>query len=324
MTRRVLVTGASGFVGPYLINELFTQYGEGIEVFGTKRWRSSLGHATQMGIADKITWLDLHLEDSQSVKRTVLIAKPDWVFHLAAQSFVPTSFEAPFQTMKTNAEGTYNLLQRLRKCTENKEVRIHICGTSEEYGLVHPHEVPIREDNPLRPQSPYGLAKVVAEYWANYFQSAHGMHVVVTRAFNHEGAGRPPVFAPSDWCKQATEVKAGKRDKIIHGNLEAVRDYLDVKDVVRGYIAALTIGDPGKPYNICSGIGLTMAKVLENICQQAGLDEYALQQDPDRIRPAEVWRLIGSAERITTETGWEPRIPFSQTIQDMLAYWSNQ
>jgi GDP-4-dehydro-6-deoxy-D-mannose reductase len=322
--KRVLVTGASGFVGPYLIKELLASNGEeahNLEIYGTKRWRSSLLNAQRLGIADKIRWLDMHLEDAQSVNRAVKIANPDWVFHLAAQSFVPASFEAPLQTMATNADGTFHLLESLTHDGQ-PNVRVQICGTSEEYGLVEPEEVPIYEDNPLRPQSPYGIAKVTAENWGHFFRRAYGMHVVVTRAFNHEGAGRPPVFAPSDWCKQAVEVQKGTRDKIIHGNLDAIRDYLDVRDVVRGYILALTRGNPQHPYNICSGAGMTMAEVLNNICIAANLEgKYVLQSDPNRIRPAEVPRLIGNAERIKRETGWEPLVPFTHTILDMLDYW---
>lgn len=322
MTRRILVTGASGFVGPYLIKELMTQFPDSM-IFGTKRWRSSLAHATHMGIVDRITWLDMHLEDAESVKRTVIIAKPDWVFHLAAQSFVPASFEAEQHTILTNLIGTVNLLAMLREHGKNN-CNIQICGTSEEYGKVEPDELPITEKNELRSRSPYGTSKIAAELHAHMCHDAYGMHTIVTRAFNHEGAGRPPAFAPSDWCKQAVAVKAGKQDKIIHGNLAAVRDYLDVRDVVRGYIAALSRGSPDTAYNICSGTGLTMAQVMDDICAAAGLDAYARQPDPNRIRPAEVPRLIGSAERITADTGWTPQIPFSETIQDMLTYWSNQ
>lgn len=312
----ILVTGASGFVASHLFRYLLVKY-PNANIYGTKRWRSQTPLIKDIG--DKIKFIEMNLEDQESVERAILAAKPDWVFHLAAQSYVPSSFIAPDQTVMVNATGTRYLLAAVYKHVPN--ARIQIAGTSEEYGLVSPYEVPIKENNPLRPTSPYGISKVKADLWANYYHRAFGVQSIITRGFNHSGPGRGVVFAESNWCYQASRIKLGKQKPVIEvGNLEAVRDYTDVRDMVAAYVLALEKGISGETYNICSGKGMTMREVLNLIIKIVDI-EVNVVTDLDRLRPSDVPLLIGSCAKFKADTGWKPKIPFEQTIKDIFDFW---
>jgi GDP-4-dehydro-6-deoxy-D-mannose reductase len=198
---------------------------------------------------------------------------------------------------------------------------IHIAGSSEEYGLVFPEELPIKETNALRPLSPYGVSKVAQDLLAYQYFKSYGLKAVRTRAFNHTGPRRPEVFVTSNFAKQIVEIEKGKRKPVIYvGNLNAVRDFSDVRDVVRAYSLALDKGVPGEVYNIASGKGLKIQELLDKLVALSNVD-LKIEQDTQRLRPADVELLIGSPEKFQKATGWKPEIPFEKTLKDMLNYW---
>src|SRR5215831_6032898 len=231
---RILITGVTGFVGSHLVDYLL-DCGH-TEIWGTVRWRSKTDNIDHIG--DRLRLFECDLRDLSSVRTVIEESQPDYIFHLAAQSFVPTSWHAPNETLSTNISGTLNIFEAVR--ASRFAPRIHIAGSSEEYGLVFPDETPVQETNPLRPLSPYAVSKVAADLLGyQYFQS-YGQHIIRTRAFNHTGPRRGEVFVTSNFAKQVAEVEAGTRQPVIKvGNLEAVRDFTDVRDIVRAYWMAL-------------------------------------------------------------------------------------
>lgn len=320
MSKQILVTGASGFVASHLFRHLRQEFPDA-KLLGAIRGRS---HCELIKDISGIELLEMHLEDEASIDLIIRSVRPSLLFHLAAQSFVPTSFRAPEQTMMVNGEGTRKLLEAIR--THAPLCRVLIAGSSEEYGFVAPEETPINEQQPLRPLSPYGVSKVIADYWGQYYARVHQMHVVITRGFNHEGPGRGEQFAPSNWARQAIRIILKKQDPVIRvGNLDAERDYTDVRDMVKGYVLALQHAKPGIPFNTCSGISHKMGSVLYLILKQAGLEDTVLiEREASRMRPADVPLLIGDNRAFRDCTGWKPEILFTQTIADMLEFWEEK
>jgi GDP-4-dehydro-6-deoxy-D-mannose reductase len=313
---RALITGITGFVGSHLAEYLLDQ---GYEVFGSVRWRSNRENVRELESTGKITLFETDIKDPMSVRNTVSAAMPDEIYHLAAQSFVPTSWSAPAETLDTNIQGQLNILEAMREVVP--DARTQVVGSSEEYGLVYPDEVPITEHQPLRPLSPYGVSKVAQDMlgW-QYFQS-YKLNVIRTRAFNHTGPRRGMVFVTSTFSRQLAEIKKGKKEPVMRvGNLEAKRDFSDVRDVVRAYHLVMTKGKPGEVYNICSGTGRSIQSVLDMLLEITGLD-VKIEQDPSRMRPSDVMVLEGSYEKIRDELGWEPKIPFEQTLKDLYEFW---
>ncbi|MDX1632219.1 MAG: GDP-mannose 4,6-dehydratase [Thermoanaerobaculia bacterium] len=313
---RALITGITGFAGSHLAEYLLAEHPE-VEIFGLYRWRSRMENVEE--VRDRVIFLEADLRDYSSISRALDEARPDLVFHLAAQSFVPTSWRAPVDTMTTNANGQINLFEGVRSL--GLDPTLQIACSSEEYGLVHPDEVPITEENPLRPLSPYAVSKVTQDYLGyQYFQS-YGLKVVRTRGFNHTGPRRGDVFVTSNFAKQIAEIEAGLREPILRvGNLEAVRDFTDVRDMVRAYWLAATEARPGEAYNIATGEGITIQELLDRLLELSGAD-VQVEQDPERMRPSDVERLIGDSSKFRADTGWEPEIPLERTLQDTLAYW---
>ena len=313
--KKVLISGVNGFVGSHLAEACLAR---GWEVHGTIRHhRSTLENIG--AIADKISLHRCDIADQPNVADVVKTVKPDYLYHLAAQSYVPDSWLAPQQTMVANVVGTLNVLEAVR--SHSMGTVVHVAGTSEEYGQVNVNELPITEDSPLRPLSPYGVSKASADMLARQYAASYGVKAVVTRAFNHSGPRRGRFFAESDWCRQVALAEAGLVDPVIrHGNLEAVRDYTDVRDIVRGYIAAAELGKKGEVYQLCSGVGVKMATVLGVITVMANV-RIRLEEDPARMRPSDVPRLVGSNKKAKDELGWEPTITAATMLQDLLDYW---
>src|SRR3990170_4974804 len=254
---RVLITGITGFAGSHLAEYLRAEHPD-VEIFGTWRWRSRMDNVEHL--EGQITLVECDLRDAVSVTGVPERSRPDAIFHLAAQSFVPTSWVAPGETLTTNIVGQTNLFEAVR--TLKLDPTIQIACSSEEYGLVHPDEVPIRESNPLRPLSPYAVSKVGQDYLAyQYFQS-YGIKTIRTRGFNHTGPRRGEVFVSSNFAKQIAAIEAGLHEPVIRvGNLDAVRDFTDVRDMVRAYWLAVERGRPGEVYNIASGVGITIREL---------------------------------------------------------------
>ncbi len=312
---RILITGITGFVGSHLAEFALAQ--EGVEVFGLRRWRSRTENIDH--ILDRLHLVDCDLRDAASVAAAIDRIRPDRVFHLAAQSYVPTSWHAPSESFATNVLGQLNLLEALRK--SGCEARVQVAGSSEEYGLVHRDEVPITEDNPLRPLSPYAVSKVAQDLLAWQYFRSYGTWVVRTRGFNHTGPRRGEVFVVSNFAKQIAQIEAGTRPPVIRvGNLQAERDFLDVRDVVRAYWLALERGEAGEAYNIASGRAWRIRDVLDLLLSFSDA-RIEVEVDPDRLRPSDVELLLGDSSKFRAATGWEPRIPFEQTARETLEYW---
>lgn len=313
---RALITGITGFAGSHLAEFLLHEHPE-LEVFGTYRWRSRRENVRQ--VEGKVEMVECDLRDPTSTRRMVAQSQPEVVFHLAAQSFVPSSWSGPSETLTTNITAQTNLFEAVRDL--GLDPVIQIACSSEEYGKVLPDEVPIKETNPLRPLSPYAVSKVAQDLLGyQYFQS-YGLKAIRTRGFNHTGPRRGDVFVTSNFAKQIASIEAGLQEPVIRvGNLEAIRDFTDVRDMVRGYWLATQKGRPGEVYNIASGKGQTIRELLDQLIALSEV-EVTVEIDPDRLRPSDVEVLRGDASKFRAETGWEPEIPLERTLADLLEFW---
>ena len=313
---RVLITGITGFAGSHLADYLLDRV-DGVKVFGTTRWRSPTVNIDH--IRDRIELVETDLRDASNVEELVRNFKPERIFHLAAQSYVVTSWKAPTETITTNIIGTVNIFEAVRRAGINP--RILVACSSEEYGYVEPDEVPITEDNPLRPLSPYGVSKVGQDLLAYQYFKSFGLDAVRTRAFNHTGPRRGRVFVCSDFAIQVVEIaKKLRPPEVTVGNLDAVRDFTDVRDTVRAYWLALEKGKKGEVYNISSGTGYSIGEILDKLIAISGVDVKVVQ-DAARLRPSDVPLLIGDNSKFRADTGWEPEISFDKTLSDILDYW---
>jgi GDP-4-dehydro-6-deoxy-D-mannose reductase len=312
---KVLVTGITGFAGSHLVDYMLTL--KDVEIFGILRWRSRTENIEHF--RDKVTLMECDLRDASSTRDVIEAVRPDRIFHLAAQSFVPTSWTAPTESLVTNIIGQLNIFEAVKKTS--LKPRIQLACSSEEYGLVHEDELPIRETNPLRPLSPYAVSKVGQDMLGYQYFKSFGLHVIRTRGFNHEGPRRGPVFVCSDFAKQIADIEKGRREPILRvGNLDARRDFTDVRDIVKGYWLALEKGEPGEEYNLCSGRAWVIKDMLDYLLKMSKA-KIRVETDPARLRPSDVQVLLGDASKFKKATGWEPKIPFEQTLEDMLAYW---
>lgn len=313
---RILITGITGFVGSHLAEYALAR---GAEVYGSCRWRSKTENIDH--IRDELHLVECDLRDLSSVQHLVEQAAPDYIVHLAAQSYVAASWHTPAETLYTNSVSQVNLFEAIRP-RKSEAPRFLAIGSSEEYGLVADDELPIKETNPLRPLSPYAVSKVTQDLMGyQYFQS-YRLPIIRTRAFNHEGPRRGDVFVTSNFARQVAEIEARKRQPVIRvGNLKARRDYTDVRDVVRGYWGLLEAGEPGEVYNLCSGKAWAIQDVLEFMLAQSRVPDIKVEEDPARLRPSDVPVLVGDASKIERTIGWRPQIPFAQTLLDLLNYW---
>jgi GDP-4-dehydro-6-deoxy-D-mannose reductase len=312
----LLITGIAGFAGSHLAEYLVKEnLGEVHGIIRT--YNANLDNIK--GVLDKVKLHECDLTDAYGTEKVIKDVKPDYVFHLAAQAFVPKSWVAPLETINCNIAGSVNLFEAIRKA--DIDPKIQIAGTSEEYGLVHPDETPITEKNELRPLSPYGVAKVAMDYYGYQFHESYGLKIVITRGFNHTGPRRGVVYVCSDWSKQIAEIEAGKRKPVMFtGNLEAKRDFTDVKDMVRGYYLAAEKGKPGERYNIGSGKAYAMKEIQQMLF---GMTDVKIENSPDpgRMRPSDVPLLLADYSKIKEATGWQPEIPFEQTLEELLNWW---
>ncbi|MCH7760851.1 GDP-mannose 4,6-dehydratase [candidate division TA06 bacterium] len=312
---RVLITGVTGFAGSHLCDLLLTK--EDVEIFGVKRWRSQTENIEHL--QSKITLLEGDIRDSTSMREILKKVRPDRIFHLAAQSFVLTSWKLPMEVLETNIMGQLNLLEGVRSL--GLDPLIHIAGSSEEYGLVQPEDLPLKEETPLRPLSPYGVSKVVQDLLGFQYFKSYGMRIIRTRGFNHTGPRRGSVFVTSDFAHQISLIEKKRIKPVIRvGNLEAVRDFTDVRDMMRGYWLALEKGEPGEVYNIASGKGIKIREVLDCLLKLSGV-EVKIEEDPEKMRPSDVPILIGDSHKFREKSGWRPEIPFEKTLRDILDYW---
>lgn len=319
--KKVLITGITGFVGSHLAEYCLTK--PDVKVYGTvfsasHRLETELENVRH--IQDKIELLECNLMNRVSVQRVLGQIRPDVIFHLAAQSFVPLSWKSPEETLSTNIISQLNIFETVRELGINPVIQI--AGSSEEYGLVYENEVPIKETNVLRPLSPYGVSKVGQDTLACQYYHSYKLKTVITRAFNHEGPRRGEQFVTATFAKQIVEVEKGKRESVIYvGNLDAKRDYSDVRDIVKAYWLATEKCTYGEPYNICSEKTMTIREMLDMLLKLSTVKDIRVQQDPARMRPSDVMVLLGDCSKFKEKTGWKPEIPLKKTLQDTLDYW---
>lgn len=288
------------------------------EIYGLVRNKDVEKHNIEH-LLDKITIRECDINDAYSVKTIIEDIEPDIIFHLAAQSYVPSSWSSPVETMQTNVIGSMNIFEAVRN--SKLDTIIQIAGSSEEYGMVYENEVPITEDNPLRPLSPYGVSKVAMDLLGYQYHQSYGLKIIRTRAFNHTGPRRGEVFVTSNWAKQIAMIEAKKQDAVIKvGALDSIRDFTDVRDIVRAYWLATQKGKFGEAYNICSGKGILMKDLL-NLLLSLSKIKPKIEKDPSRLRPSDVKILLGDCKKFSKETGWKAEIPFEKTMEDLLNYW---
>lgn len=315
---RVLVTGVTGFVGSYLVEYLLENHPD-VEIYGQKRWRSPLDNITH--VVDKISLVDCDLTDAYSTSQMIKNVEPERVFHLAAQSFVPYSFSAPVITLETNSMGTLHLLEAIRNT--NIDPLVHICSSSEVYGQVNENEVPIKESNPLRPQSPYAVSKVSEDMISYQYFKSYGIKTIRTRAFTHSGARRGEVFVDSWFAKQIALIEKKKIEPIVKvGNLDSIRTFMDVKDTVRAYWLCLEHCNPGEVYNIGGKETMTIKEMLDMLLKISTFKgKINVKVEKELLRLSDVTLQIPDTSKFKKLTGWEPKIPYSQTLKDTLDYW---
>ena len=312
--KNVFVTGITGFVGSHIAEKLLSM---NANVSGIVRRRSSLENIEP--IKHKVKLIDGDISDSYSVYAAMKEAQPEVIFHLAAQSFVPLSWSAPLETIRTNIDGTLNVLEAIRKVDSVK--RIQFAGSSEEYGHVLPEESPVKESQPLRPLSPYGVSKVACDLLCYQYGKSYNLGVIRTRTFNHTGPKRGKEFVTSNFAHQVASIMKGKGQPVIKvGNLDAVRDFTDVRDIVNAYMLAIEKARVNEVYNIGSGTGVKIQDVLNMLIRLSNA-KVDVVQDTERIRPSDVQYLLCDSSKFRNETGWQPTIPFEKTMSDLLQYW---
>lgn len=264
----------------------------------------------------------LDLRDRAALTAAVAAIQPDTVLHLAAQSFVPASFESPRETFDINFYGTLNLLEALQAAGFNG--RMLFVGSGDIYGQVAEAALPVREDHPLHPRNPYAVSKVAAEALCYQWSQTSGFAIIMVRPFNHIGPGQSPRFAIADFAKQVMEIRLGRRAPVLQvGDIDVTRDFTDVRDVVRAYGLLLEQGRNGAVYNVCSGREYDIRDLLRRLMVLAGVDAR-MEQDQARLRPAEQRRMVASFEALHRDTGWQPAITIEQSLQDLLNDWEKQ
>lgn len=309
---RALITGVRGFAGPHLVARL--REATDWSLFGVSRRAAA-------NCAD-YTPLAVDLLDREQLIRCVSEVAPAYVFHLAAQSHVPTSHNDGGATLINNIAGQANLLDACRALTDPP--RVLIVASGEEYGVARPEEMPLTEDNPLRPTSPYAVSKVAQDYLGLQYFISYGLPVIRVRAFNHIGPGQSDRFAIAAFARQIAEIEAGRREPVVRvGNLEARRDFLDVRDVVNAYFLALTRGEPGAVYNVGSGRAVAISEALDALLALSSA-RITVELDPERLRPADVPLVVADNSRLCAATGWRAQIGFEQSLRDILDWWRVQ
>ncbi len=309
-----MVTGANGFVGEYLLRELSEAGYDLIAVDLEAR-----GGAGKDRFPRGLSYEQCDLRQAAQVEKVIVEWSPDLIFHLAAQSSAARSFGDPAGTFQVNLLGTLNLLEADRK--NGLGARIMLTGSSEEYGVRDPDEMPLSEDSPVEPVSPYAASKAAQNLLAMQYFRAFGSRILMTRSFSHTGPGQTPVFVLPSFARQCARIADGIDEPVIlTGNLEVERDFLDVRDVARAYRMLIEKGEDGQIYNVCSGSGLLLADALESMIKKAGID-VETGTDPGLLRPVDVPVLVGDNFKIRNATGWKPEIDVDSMLRDLFEWW---
>ena len=310
---RALVIGGGGFVGPYLVRHLHNDLGYEVSVTKTEKEQLQLPEA-------KI--YDCDILDKAQITKVLEMVRPDYIFHLAAQSSVSVSWKNPALTIDVNIKGGINVLDAIREL--DYKPRTLLIGSGEEYGHIRQEDCPIKEDTVLRPGNIYAATKSCQNMLGSIYASAYDMDVVMVRAFNHIGPNQTPVFVVADFCKQVAEIEKGIKEPVMYvGNLSAKRDFTDVRDVVKAYALLVKEGVRGETYNVGTGHALAIQKILDKIISLS-TSKIEVQVDPDKLRPVDVPIIEPDISKINKCTGWEPKISLEQTLKETLEYWRKQ
>jgi GDP-mannose 4,6-dehydratase len=324
--KKALITGITGMVGSHLLDYLLNN--TDWEIYGLIRWRSQLDninhHLARINNADRIFLIYGDLRDSMSLDSAIKKILPDYVFHLAAQSYPATSFDSPLETYDTNIQGTERVLGALRKYSPNSI--IHICASSEVFGRVPKEKLPIDEECTFHPASPYAISKVGTDLIGRYYAEAYGMCVMTTRMFTHTGPRRGDVFAESTFAKQIALIEAGKINPVVNvGNLDSLRTWADVRDAVEAYYQLVTINPkPGAYYNIGGTFTCSIKEMLDKLISLSTVKAISVIIDPNRLRPIDADLQIPNTKKFYDHTGWTPKYTFDETMSDLLNYWRDR
>ena len=329
---KALITGVTGMVGSHLVDFLLNE--TEWDIYGVCRWRSPMDNVehllTRVNNKDRVFFEYADLNDQVSLCTVLNRVKPDYIFHLAAQSYPKTSFDSPIETMNTNILGTCRLLEAVRLCMQADEIYnpvIHVCASSEVFGKIPVDKKPetgIHEECPFHPASPYAISKVGTDLLGRYYAEAYGMTVMTTRMFTHTGPRRGDVFHESTFAKQIAMIEKGLIEPIVHvGNLDSLRTYADVRDAVRAYYMLVTINPiAGEYYNIGGNYTCTVGDTLHKLISlSTKKDVIKIVIDPERLRPIDADLQVPDCRKFKEHTGWQPRISFDQTMEDLLNYW---
>lgn len=324
MKKIAFITGITGMVGSHLADYLIAN--TDWNVVGLIRWRSPLDNIRnlidQVNNKDRVRLVYGDLNDDASIQTAFADVRPDYVFHLAAQSFPKTSFTAPIDTMNTNIQGTVRVLEGVRM--HSPWARVHVCASSEVFGRVPREKLPIDEECSFHPASPYAISKVGTDLVGRFYAEAYDLNVMTTRMFTHTGPRRGDVFAESTFAKQIAMIEAGLLSPVVKvGNLKSLRTIADVRDAVRAYYMLMTVNPiPGSYYNIGGTYTCEIGDVLNTLIGMSTMkDQIKIEVDPDRLRPIDADLQVPNTKKFTDHTGWKPQIKYEQTMWDLLNYW---
>jgi GDP-mannose 4,6-dehydratase len=325
--KKAMITGFTGMVGSHLADYLLAN--TDWKIYGLARWNDNMDNIEHLfpliNNKERVNICYGDINDLSSLMHVFSEVKPDYVFHLAAQSYPKTSFESPLETLETNILGTAKVLDALRKLDLSPIV--HVCASSEVFGRVPKEFLPIHEDITFHPASPYAISKVGTDLVGRFYAEAYGMTVMTTRMFTHTGPRRGDVFAESTFAKQIAMIEAGIQDPVIKvGNLDSLRTWSDVRDAVRAYYMLVTKNPvAGEYYNIGGTYSCTVGDMLEYLISISKCkDKIRVETDPDRIRPIDADLQVPDTTKFQQHTGWKPEINFETTMQDLLQYWRDR
>lgn len=312
---RILITGVTGFVGRFMVRFLRA---EGIKNISGLDIRMPPDAGTD-DVYRGVKLFKCDLMDKKEACAVIKKTRPDIIFHLAAQSVVSSSFDLQEETLRTNIISQLHLFQASLSC--GIDPVIQIAGSSDEYGAIMKKEIPVTEENPFRPGSPYAVSKIAQDYLGFQYHRAYGLKVIRTRAFNHSGPERSDIFSTASFARQIAEIESGKAEKqeVKVGDLSVIRDFLDVRDVCRAYWIAVRKGVPGEVYNVCSGKGISISDIL-GILISFSKKKIKIIKDKARLRPSDNPVLIGDNRKLR-KLGWKQEISIKESLLDLLNYW---
>jgi GDPmannose 4,6-dehydratase len=320
---KALITGFTGMVGSHLADYLLAH--TDWDLYGLCRWRSPLDNVNhlieRMNRHDRIEVVYADIRDYLAVREAVQSSQPDYVFHLAAQSYPKTSFTSPVDTLETNIVGTTHVMEAVREYAP--KAIVHVCSSSEVFGRVPKEELPIDENCRFHPASPYAISKVGTDLVGRYYAEAYGITAMTTRMFTHTGPRRGDVFAESTFAKQIALIERGIIPPVVKvGNLNSLRTFADVRDAVEAYYMLVTVNPiGGESYNIGGTFTCTVGEMLETLLSKSTRKDIRVEVDPERLRPIDADLQVPNTAKFRAHTGWSPKIDFSQTMEDLLNYW---